>query len=177
MKQQYTTMVFKQRGFSLIEALVAFLILSVGLLGIASLQMISLKAGKTAELRTIAVIKAEEIMERIRNNQESVLSYASLAGDLGVDNNCNDAAGTPNICNPAQMASDDIFNWKDDLKTSLPDNAGTTAEIDVVAPTPGTNPTATVIVTISWEERNPETQTMDKMSYSTSAQVCTDRTC
>ena len=84
MKQQKNTM-FKQRGFSLIEALVAFLILSIGMLGIASLQMISLKAGKTAELRTIAVIKAEEILERIRNNQVAVVSYISLAGDAGVD--------------------------------------------------------------------------------------------
>ena len=94
MKQQYKNTMFKQSGFSLIEALVAFLILSIGLLGIASLQMISLKAGKTAEMRTVAVIKAEEILERIRNNPEQVMDYISGAGDLGVNNGCNDAGGT-----------------------------------------------------------------------------------
>ena len=177
MKSQYKNTVFRQRGFSLIEALVAFLILSVGMLGIASLQLISLKAGKTAELRTVAVIKAEEILERIRNNPAAVLSYAVTDGDLGVDNNCDDGGGTINVCNSAEMAEDDIYNWKSDLRTSLPDNAGTTATVDVVAPAPGVNPTATVTVTISWQERNPEMQTMDTMNYSVSSHICDNTSC
>ena len=54
----------RQKGFSLIEALVAFLILSVGMLGIASLQTISLKSGQTASFRSVAVIKAQEIINK-----------------------------------------------------------------------------------------------------------------
>ena len=177
MKSQYKNTEFRQRGFSLIEALVAFLILSVGMLGIASLQLISLKAGKTAELRTVAVIKAEEMLERIRNNPVAVLSYVVTVGDLGVDNNCNDSGGTIKMCNSVEMAEDDVFNWKLDLKTSLPDNAGTTATVDVVAPVPGVNPAATVTVTISWQERNPEMQTMDTMSYSVSSHICDNTSC
>ena len=176
MKLKYKNTMYKQRGFSLIEALVAFLILSVGMLGIASLQMISLKAGKTAELRTIAVIKAEEALERIRNNPTGVLDYVAKANDLGVDNNCDDSSGV-NMCNSAQMAEDDIFNWKAGLMASLPNNTGTTATIDVVASTPGVLPTATVIVTINWRERNTETQTMDDMKYSVTAYICDNTSC
>ena len=177
MKQQYKNTMFKQCGFSLIEALVAFLILSIGLLGIASLQVISLKAGKTAEMRTVAVIKAEEILERIRNNPVQVMSYISAAGDLGVNNGCNDSGGTVTMCTTAQMVKDDIYNWKADLKTSLPNNTTTNAIVDVVAPTPGTDPTAKVTVTINWEERNTETKTMDAMSYSVSTQICNNTGC
>ena len=67
----------KQKGFSLIEALVAFLILSVGMLGIASLQTMSLKSGHTAALRTVAVVKVEEILESMRSNPTAVNDYAA----------------------------------------------------------------------------------------------------
>ena len=167
----------KQRGFSLIEALVAFLILSVGMLGIASLQLISLKAGHTASLRTVAVIKTEEILERIRNNSAVVESYIVDINDLGDDNVCNDSGGAINMCASVQMARDDIFNWKADLTTSLPDNTGTTASIDVVPAVPGVLPTATVTVMINWQERNQETKTMDDMSYSVSAHICDSTAC
>ena len=174
MKKQCTNTMFKQHGFSLIEAIVAFLILSIGMLGIASLQLISLKSGRVAELRTVAVIKAEEVLERIRTNQLQVLAYASDVGNLGTDNGCNDYTGSINVCTSTEMAEDDIYNWKLDLTNSLP--ASTTAAIVVVAPT-SKNPTATVTVTINWQERNAETQTMDDMSYSVSSHICDNTSC
>ena len=183
MIQQHKNTIFKQNGFSLIEALVAFLILSVGMLGIASLQLLSLKAGHTAVLRTVAVIKAEEMFERIRNNPVVLdpatagSSYAVLAGDLGTSHSCNDSSGAVELCNYIQIAQDDIFNWKESLKNSLPNNSGTTASIDVLPKTPGTLPTATVTITINWQERNQETQTMDTMSYSVSSHICDNTKC
>lgn len=169
----------EQRGFSLIEAIVAFLILSIGMLGIASLQMLSLKAGHTAELRTLAVIKAEEMFERVRNNPLALdpdnpvsASYDSDTADQGTFNDCT---GTT-LCNYADMARDDIFHWKTDLQNSLPNNAGTTASI-VVAPANAGNPTATVTITINWRERNQEAQSMDTMSYSVTAHICDNTRC
>lgn len=186
MIKQHKKTMFKQNGFSLIEALVAFLILSVGMLGIASLQLLSLKAGHTAVLRTIAVIKAEEMFERIRSNpvvldpdnvNAANSSYAVLAGDPGQSFNCNDSNGAVELCTFVQIAQDDIFNWKNSLKNSLPNNAGTTASIDVLPKTPGILPTATVTITINWQERNQETKTMDTMSYSVSAHICDNTGC
>lgn len=174
MYQQKNT-IFKQRGFSLIEALVAFLILSIGMLGIASLQLLSLRAGHTAELRTVAVIKTEEILERIRNNPESALSYISGVGDAGVNNGCNDSGASVVMCSKAAIARDDIYNWKLDLIANMP--AGSTASVDVLAPTPGVLPTATVSVTVNWKERNQEAQTMDDMSYSVTAHICDNTIC
>ena len=173
----------KQRGFSLIEAIVAFLILSIGMLGIASLQMLSLKAGHTAEMRTMAVIKAEEMFERIRNNPVALdpansvsASYVATAGDQGDNYVCNDSTNTVELCTYDEIARDDIYNWKTDLRNSLPDNNNTTASIEVVPKTAG-NPTATVTITINWQERNQGAQSMDTMSYSVTAHICDNTQC
>jgi type IV pilus assembly protein PilV len=173
----------KQQGFSLIEAIVAFLILSIGMLGIASLQMLSLKAGHTAELRTLAVIKAEEMFERIRTNPVALdptnpasASYAATAADSGTNYECNDSTGTVKLCTYAEIAQDDIYNWKTDLRNSLPDNDNTTASI-VVAPVTATNPTVTVTITINWQERKQEAQSMDDMNYSVTAHICDNTQC
>ncbi len=186
MMKQYKKTIFCQRGFSLIEALVAFLILSVGMLGIASLQLISLKAGHTATLRTVAVIKTEEMFERIRNNpvmldpdpvvNPAAGSYVSDILDLGDNNGCHDHT-VLNICTSAEMARDDIYNWKTNLKASLPNNPGTTASIGVVAKDLALQPTATVTIKVNWQERNPETQIMDTMTYTVSAHICDSATC
>jgi len=164
----------KQRGFSLIEALVAFLVLSIGMLGIASLQVLSLKAGSTAVMRTVAVMKVEEMMERVRNNPTQVNSYAT-ASATGVNNGCNDYA-TYKACTPAEMVQDDIFHWIEELKSRLP-NTGVTASIAVLAPVPGTQPVATVTVTVNWQERATETQSLESMSYSSSAYICDNTAC
>ena len=189
MIQQHKNTIFKQNGFSLIEALVAFLILSVGMLGIASLQLLSLKAGHTAVLRTIAVIKTEEMFERIRNNPVVLdpdnpvaanSSYIVGETDFGQDFNCDDSGGAVELCTFVQMAQDDIFNWKQSLKNSLPNNAGTTASIAVVAKTPGTLPAATVTITINWQERDRNAQgdpVMTPMSYVVSAHICDNTKC
>lgn len=186
MKYQQKNSKSKQGGFSLIEALVAFLILSVGMLGIASLQLISLKAGHTAVLRTLAVIKAEEMFERIRNNPvvldpDNVVaagsSYVVSAGDAGTSHGCNDSSGTINLCNFVQIAEDDIYNWKADLKNSLPNNTGTTASIDVLSKVPGTRPTAIVTISINWQERKQGTKAMTTMSYVVSAHICDNTAC
>ena len=188
MMQYHRTTAFKQRGFSLLEALVAFLILSIGMLGIASLQLISLKAGSTATFRTVAVIKVEEILERIRINKTAVDSYAVTDTDMGVNHKCNDSSGAIVSCTSAQIVEQDIFVWKESLRNSLANGTSvvvgtpedvdkTTASIVVVSAIPGTMPTAEVTVTISWQERNTETQTMDNMSYSVISQICVNTTC
>jgi type IV pilus assembly protein PilV len=161
----------RQRGFSLIEALVAFLILSVGMLGIGSLQMLSLRSGTTASLRSLAVIKAIEISERMRANPTALINYASGVGDAGTDNGCNDLGGAIKRCTPGELAADDVFNWKTDLKSALPNNAGTTASI-VVTP-PGANDVLTTVdITINWNERDLDKQAQVAQQYTLSTSLC-----
>lgn len=160
----------KQSGFSLIEALVAFMILSVGMLGVASLQTISLKSGHTALLRTVAVMKVDEILENMRANNTAILNYAAGTGDAGTDHGCSEAGTAAVKCTPAQMASDDVFRWKRGLKEVLPNNAGTTASIQVTVPV-APETLHTVVVTVNWSERDIETGNAASMSHSVAVQM------
>lgn len=184
MMPQLKNTMAEQRGFSLLEAIVAFLVVSIGMLGIASLQMLSLKAGYTARVHTMVVIKAEEMFERIRNNPIALdptnaasASYESDIVDSGVNNGCNDSSGTAVLCTYAEIARDDIYNWKADLRNSLyfGDN-NTTASI-VVVPRSAANPTATVNITIYWQERDPESQAMNDFNSTFSTYICDNTQC
>ena len=57
-----------QSGFSLIEVLVTLLVLSIGLLGVAALQVVSLQYSSTSLHRSIAVIQANDLVERLWAN-------------------------------------------------------------------------------------------------------------
>ena len=58
----------QQSGFSLVEVLVTLLVLSIGLLGIAALQVVTLQASSTSLHRSIAVIQANDLVERLWAN-------------------------------------------------------------------------------------------------------------
>ena len=159
-----------QKGFSLIEALVAFLILSVGMLGIASLQTMSLKSGHTAALRTVAVMKVDEILESMRSNPTALLSYSAGTADMGTDNGCSQTTVAASACTPAQMALDELFRWKRSLIEALPNNAGTTASV-VITPAVAPDILNLVVVSVNWNERDVETGTAANMNYSVSVQM------
>ena len=160
----------KQQGFSLIEALVAFLILSVGMLGIASLQTMSLKSGHTAAMRTVAVMKVEEILESMRSNPTALLSYAAGTADMGVDNGCSQTTVAAANCTPAQMALDELFRWKNSLIEALPNNAATTASV-IITPAVPPQTLSLIVVTVNWNERDIETGTAAAMNYSVAVQM------
>jgi len=63
------------RGFTLVEVLVALLVLSIGMLGIAALYLDSLRASRAALYRTQAVVLASDIADRIRANRNPVDAY------------------------------------------------------------------------------------------------------
>lgn len=162
---------YRQQGFSLIEALVAFLILSVGMLGIASLQTMSLKSGHTAAMRTVAVMKVEEILESMRSNDPSVLlDYAAGTADMGVDNGCSQTSVAAATCTPSQIAQDEIFRWKNSLIEALPNNAGTTATVVITPPVPPQT-LALVVVSVNWNERDVDTGNAAAMNYSVAVQM------
>ena len=160
----------KQKGFSLIEALVAFLILSVGMLGIASLQTMSLKSGHTAAMRTVAVVKVEEILESMRSNPAAIADFAAGTADMGTDNGCSQTTVAAANCTSTQMAQDELFRWKNSLIEALPNNAATTASVVITPPVPPAIMNL-VVVSVNWSERDLDTGNAANMTYSVAVQM------
>lgn len=67
----------RQGGVSLIETLVTLLVLSVGLIGLASLQTRTLQFNQDAQLRSLANVLLDDMAERCRDPQASAASLAS----------------------------------------------------------------------------------------------------
>lgn len=151
----------KNQGFSLFEVLIALLILSVGLLGLANLQGQSISNSYNAHLRTQATTLAQSMVDRMRANREYAMTdvngyqtdFSSLPPLVSVD--CSVSS-----CSQAQMATYDVNEWKCNLRkyennalcngldtqATLPSGAGS-----VSAPDADTGQT-TVIV--SWTDTN-----------------------
>ena len=130
-----------QRGFTLVEALVALIVLSVGLLGIAALYVESLSASRSALLRTQAVNLAADMADRIRANRAAGIAYAVDTASLGTETTaCETTAG----CAAADLAAHDIFRWKAVGTNLLP---GFLGEIDFTDATPDV-----YVITVSWTE-------------------------
>lgn len=100
------------RGFSLIEVLVAVLVLSIGLLGLAALQATSLKSNDGAYLRTQATILSYDLFDRMRANRA-----AAWAGDYDIDIGDSAPTGT-------SRAQQDVNFWLGQLATKLPSGDG-----------------------------------------------------
>ncbi len=130
-------------GFSLVEMLVALLVISIGMLGLAALYVETLRLNRTAIYRTRAVTLASDMAERIRANAGSTAGYAGAGANSG----CNDGAAAAVECTAAQMAVQDVFDWQQTAQTVLP---GGTATIGVVAAGNGTANVYTL--TITWTE-------------------------
>ena len=158
----------KNRGFTLLEALIAFLILSIGMLGIASLQAISLKTVKTSVYGSVAMMKVEELFESMRANPTALASYVGA----GINNGCTGAT----ICSPVQLAQYDVYWWKQNLKAGLPDATTTTTTVVVTAAVPPSK-MATVAVTVNWKERSDVDSAGVDKSFTTTANICTQIPC
>ncbi len=132
-----------QRGFTLLESLVAMVVLSVGMLGVGALYIESLQSGRDAVIRSKAVNLAADMADRIRSNRQGQAAY----GGAAADNSCADTAATATtLCTPAQMAAHDLFLWNQMLNDSsigIPDANGTVV-FD------GTTTPATYTITVSW---------------------------
>ncbi|MCP3673335.1 MAG: type IV pilus modification protein PilV, partial [Gammaproteobacteria bacterium] len=103
-----------QNGFTLLEVLISFVILSVGLLGIVSLQAMSKKFTHQAAQRTLAVSLADMIVEKIRTNPiEIATSYHNSA--VGGGTITNEPSACSSACTTANIAARDLWEWEQAL--------------------------------------------------------------
>ena len=134
-----TTRHTNQQGFSLVEVLIALIIMSVGMLGIASLYVQSMAAGRTSLFRHNAVTLAGDVADRIRANRTAGAVYATPDG---ADNGC--IAGGVN-CSAPQMAMHDILIWETQARDTLPNG-------DVVVLFNNATVPPRYTITVTWDE-------------------------
>ncbi|MGE5155728.1 MAG: type IV pilus modification protein PilV [Bdellovibrio bacteriovorus] len=94
-------------GFSLVEVLVAVLVLSVGLLGLAGLQIAGVRANDSARLRTQATLAAYDLADRLRADPTSFFpSGQESGGTIALD---------PGDCEGTQGSGDAVSRWQRDF--------------------------------------------------------------
>lgn len=150
-------------GFSMIELLIALLVLSIGLLGMAALMATSMRNAQSANYRTQAVNLAYEITDAIRANLVNAQRYHSTA--FSNPATACTAATRPAGTYPAATSAHtlDLQRWQRDLCYQLPRGRGrvqVTAGTAVLGGT-GSFRTYTVDVDVCWDDDRTATGTSD----------------
>jgi len=116
----------QQRGFSLLELLVALVVFSLGFLAVAGLQTVSKQANYEGLQRTTASQIANGLLEDIRMNGDAIGIYR-LAGEIGGASRGGEPAPncrTASVCNAAQKAAHDLWFWEQAIDGNLETNGG-----------------------------------------------------
>lgn len=111
------------RGMSLVEVMVAVLVLGIGVMGYAALQVRSVRMSEDTYSRSQAMAIAQDAVERIRANLNSLGDYYSAnwgAAPTAPANACSYTGAAPAACTPAQLAAEDIFQLKTIARSMLP---------------------------------------------------------
>ena len=139
----------------MLEILISIMILSIGLLGLASLQAFSLRNAGNANFRGNATQQAYDLADRMRANKAALDtgSYNNQQGVLVAS--CFQSAG----CSTLQMAQTDVFVWNQNNARLLPGGSGfvctdsTPNDGTPGAPLCDNAPNAPYIIKIWWDER------------------------
>lgn len=137
----------KNSGFTMIEILVALLIVSVGLLGLARLQIFGIKNTQSGYARSQVSFLGNDIMERIQQNKDSAIVDGSYNIALTATPTAVNCIGAGSNCDPAAMANFDLGIWKNYLTDFLPNGAGSISSAQA-----GDNQIFTI--TIQWFDEN-----------------------
>jgi type IV pilus assembly protein PilV len=159
----------RSRGFSLVEVMVALIVICVGMLGIAKMQALSLSNTTTARLRSLAAIEAASLASAMHSNRQywantplpfnvalsATGAITSSDGLLAAQATADVATVPDNACFGIQcaampLAGFDLARWTTNLTGMLPNP---TANISCPA-NPGVNAPPSCTITISWNEKS-----------------------
>jgi type IV pilus assembly protein PilV len=162
------------RGFSLIEVMVALIVICVGLLGIAKMQALSLSNSTTSRMRSLAAIEAASLASAMHSNRQywantppttvtvnpgviastdAALAAAATA-DLTNLAACFGAPGTTAQCAALPLAALDLARWSTSLNGLLPPPPAPTPMATISCPPiAGVNAPTSCTIQISWGEK------------------------
>jgi type IV pilus assembly protein PilV len=135
------------RGFTLIEVLVALLVMCIGVLGIGKMLMMSARSNDSAYMRSQATALAYTILDSMRANRQAALtgSYVVDVGTTPAAVSCTAAAP----CDSGLQAQNDLNLWKGSLTSALPAGDGSVNTITGTDSFTGAD-NITATVTVQW---------------------------
>jgi type IV pilus assembly protein PilV len=150
-----------QTGATLIEVLVTMFVVAVGLLGTAGLQLASTRFQQTSFMRAQALIEVQALAEKIRSNQNALLTVSPVvpanaylanstyaaASTLPADPGCG--LNSQTACTSQQAAQRDVREWRQSLLSRLPGGRGSILPVQVSS---SVDPIARQIV-VMWREK------------------------
>ncbi len=119
----------KQSGFSLIEVLVAIIILSIGMLGAVGMQAAAMQSNKEARNQATATTFARELAEKMRGNKSVAITTTLAVNPYIFETTLNATltVATPStncFLNGCPLAADiatwDVADWQGRVQTALP---------------------------------------------------------
>ncbi|MEF3080744.1 type IV pilus modification protein PilV [Luteimonas sp. SMYT11W] len=134
----------RSQGFSLIEVLIALVVLAIGLLGLGLLQTMNLRYTQSANQRTVATTLAGELLDTIRTNRSLANAYAMTPSDFTVKPTRGTGCGSIANLNAAANAT----RWRCEVMEKLGD--GASAEVI-------TTGLPQISVSITWDDLPGET--------------------
>ncbi|HLT90825.1 MAG TPA: type IV pilus modification protein PilV [Woeseiaceae bacterium] len=134
----------RHAGFSLVEVLIALIVMSVGMLGIAGVYVHGMQAGRTSLFRHHAIALAGDVADRIRANPLAGASYT----DTGPVTSAPNSLCLTALCTAEEIAASDIWSWDRQARDTLPDGD---VLVSYAAPA-GSGSPALYTVTITWSE-------------------------
>jgi len=138
-----------QSGFTLLEVLIALLVLSIGLLGLAALQTTGLRSNQMASMRTLATQFTYDITDRMRSNPVGVANGEYVVA-LTTTPSSSVAPWTGGT-----LALTDLTEWRANIANRLPDGTSDITRCDTT--TVPACADVTHIVTVYWNESRRDT--------------------
>jgi type IV pilus assembly protein PilV len=118
-------MIRRERGFSLVEVMVALMVMSIGLLGVAKMQAAALSNTAIASTRSLAAIEASSLASSMHANRgywssPFVATTITLSGKTVTPNTAPGIDCTAKSCVPADLAAYDLQQWANAAVEVLP---------------------------------------------------------
>lgn len=148
----------RQLGFNLIEVMVSLVVISIGLLGVASLQINALQQNHSAYMRSQATQLAYNIVDRMRANPSQVANGEYFAASGASNAACISHVGTVAGCTATEMARHDLGEWQTRIGTELLQGNGRVCRSDLSGDLPGApdceadNSANPVVVYVWWQD-------------------------
>ncbi|MEW8505204.1 MAG: type IV pilus modification protein PilV [Candidatus Thiodiazotropha sp.] len=151
------------RGMTLVEVLIAAVVIAIGLLGVASLQISALQGASDAQYRAKASDVIASLADRMRANLTAIPSYTGAIpvescaiGPTSPMTTIERCAMSPDgtvaavsQCTDAQMAAYDLWEINCALQATMPG-----AQLQITCPDAACPAMTPVTVTISWQVQN-----------------------